>query len=72
MEAKTLHKQLPQPRGNSYRAEDIVAEFGSLAQFMEAMGPKAPLEIPELKFTEAENQRMDQLLAEENAATNSL
>lgn len=72
METKPLPKYPPQPRSNSYRAEDIVAEFGSLAQFMEAMGPKSPLEIPELKFTDAENQRMDQLLAEENAASSSL
>ena len=62
----------PHPRPNSYRAEDIMAEYGSLENFMAAVGPKAPLEIPDLGFTEAENQRMDQLLAEERAATNNL
>ena len=45
------------PRDNSYRAEDILAEFGTLAQFMAVAGPKAPLAIPDLGFTAAENKR---------------
>ena len=49
-----------------------MAEYGSLENFMAAVGPKAPLEIPDLGFTEAENQRMDQLLAEERTATDNL
>ena len=60
------------PRPNSYRAEDIVAEYGTLANFMAAVGPKAPLEIPDLGFSEAEERRMNQLLAEENAAADNL
>lgn len=72
MEARQLPKPPPLPRGNSYRAEDIIAEYGSLAAFMEALGPKAPFVIPDLKFSAAENQRMDQLLAEENASSNNL
>jgi len=57
------------PNRTGYRAEDILAEYGSLADFMAAVGPKTPLAIPDLGFTEAENQRMDQLLAEERTAT---
>ena len=62
----------PHPHPNSYRAEDIIAEYGSLENFMAAVGPKVPLVIPDLRFTEAENQRMDQLLAEENAAADTI
>ena len=72
MKTKQLPKPLPHPRSNSYRAEDIIAEYGSLAAFMEAVGPKAPFIIPDLKFSAAENQRMDQLLAEENAAAHNI
>ncbi len=71
MEATKRPELLPRPRNNSYRAEDIIAEYGTLAKFMKAIGPKAPLEIPDLGFTEQENQRMDQLLAEERAAASS-
>ena len=61
-----------QPRSNSYRAEDIIAQYDSLARFIEEAGPKAPLEIPNLGFSNKENQRMDQLLAEKHAPPNSL
>ena len=71
MESTRSTKQSPHPHDNSYRAEDIVAEYGTLANFLAAVGPKAPLEIPDLGFTEAENQRMDQLLAEEHATTDT-
>ena len=53
------------PLQESYRAEDILAQYGSLAAFMAAVAPKKPLPIPDLHFTEAENRRMDQLLAAE-------
>lgn len=58
----------PLPRRASYRAEDIIAEYGTLASFMEAVGPKAPFEMPDFGFTEEENQCMNQLLAEEGRA----
>jgi len=72
MVGPTLTNRSPRPHDNSYRAEDIVAEYGTLADFMAAIGPKLPLEMPNFGFTEAENQRMDQLLAEERDATNTL
>jgi len=56
------------PRLPSYRAEDIVAQYGSIAAFLAAVGPRTPLPIPDLHFTEEENQRMDQLIAEERVA----
>lgn len=68
METTHRREPLPHPRSNSYRAEDIIAEYGSLANFMAAVGPKVPLEIPDLQFTAEENRRMDQLLAEERQA----
>ena len=58
----------PQPPQEAYRAEDILARYGTLKAFMAAVGPKKPLPIPDLHFTEEENRRMDQLLAEERAA----
>lgn len=53
------------PLRESYRAEDILAQYGSLTAFMAAVAPKTPLPIPDLRFTAAENRLMDQILAEE-------
>lgn len=56
------------PLQSSYRAEDILAQYGSLSAFMAAVAPKQPLPIPDLHFTEEENRRMDQLLAAERGS----
>lgn len=57
------------PLQDSYRAEDIIAQYGNLVAFMAAVAPKKPLPIPNLHFTEEENRRMDQILAEERLPT---
>lgn len=48
---------------NSYRPEDI--KRWGVERFMEEVSPKEPFLIPDLGFTEEENQRMDELLREE-------
>ncbi len=53
------------PLQESYRAEDILAQYGSLEAFMAVVAPKKPLPVPDLHFTEEENRLMDQLLAAE-------
>lgn len=59
------------PNSNGYRAEDIIAKYGTLAAFMAARGPKEPMKMPDFDFTEEENRLMDQILAEENAAADN-
>jgi hypothetical protein len=54
----------PMRRGrNSYKPEDI-RRWG-IERFMDEIAPKDPFLIPDLGFTEEENQRMDELLREE-------
>ena len=45
-----------------------MAQYGSLAAFMAAVAPKKSLPIPDLHFTEEENQLMDEILTEEQQA----
>ena len=60
------------PNINGYRAEDIIAKYGTLAAFMAVVGPKKPMKMPDFNFTEEENRLMDQILAEETAAADNL
>ncbi|MGB3849297.1 MAG: hypothetical protein WA958_04970 [Tunicatimonas sp.] len=54
----------PMRRGaNSYKPEDIRRR--GLQRFMAEVAPKEPFLIPDLRFTDEENHRMDELLREE-------
>lgn len=54
----------PMRRGaNSYKPEDI-RRWG-VQRFMAEVAPKEPFMIPDLKFTDEENRRMNELLREE-------
>lgn len=48
---------------NSYKPEDI--RSWGVRRFMNEIAPQQPLEIPDLGFSAAENQRMDELLKQE-------
>lgn len=48
---------------NSYRPEDV--KRWGVERFLQKTAPKDPVPIPDLDFTEEENNRMDELLREE-------
>lgn len=52
--------------GNSYSPADI-RRWG-VERFLDEVCAKEPFQIPDLGFTEAENQRMDEILREERQA----
>lgn len=68
METKKPKEPIPpMHRGaNSYKPEDI-RRWG-VQRFMNEIAPQQPLEIPDLGFSAAENQRMDELLKHEQEA----
>ena len=51
----------------SYSPADI--KRWGVQRFLDEVCEKEPVQIPDLGFTEEENQRMDQLLKEEREAT---
>lgn len=56
---------------NSYSPADI--KRWGVQRFLDEVCAKEPIEIPDLGFTEEENQRMDEILKQEReAATNGL
>ena len=65
MEATKNPEPLPRPRRNSYRVEDIIAEYGALDNFLDAVCSKEPIQIPDFEFMDEENRRMDEILEEE-------
>lgn len=48
---------------NSYRPEDV--KRWGVERFLHEVAPKYPIPIPDLEFTDEENQKMDELLEEE-------
>lgn len=65
---KTLEPIPPMRRGaNSYKPEDVL-RWG-VQRFLDEVSHKEPLEIPDLGFTNEENQRMDKILREEHEAS---
>jgi len=56
-------------RLNGYSPADI--KRWGVERFLDEVAPKEPFPIPDLGFTEEENQRMDQVLKEERKATNN-
>ena len=69
METKRSTEPIPPMRrgANSYKPEDI-RRWG-VQRFMNEISPKEPLEIPDLGFSAEENQRMDELLKQEQETT---
>lgn len=61
------YQQLLAEGRTSLRLEDIKT-YG-IQRFLEEQALRGPLQLPKLHFTDEENQLMDQLLAEEQAAT---
>lgn len=57
------------PGINSYRPEDI--KRWGVQRFLDGQAAGGPFKIPAMHFTEEENQRMDELLAQERQATNN-
>ncbi|WP_421827009.1 hypothetical protein [Larkinella sp.] len=65
---KTLEPIPPMRRGaNSYKPEDII--HWAVQRFLDEVSHKEPLEIPDLGFTDEENRRMDEILAEERKSS---
>lgn len=69
METKKTPEPIPPMRrgANSYKPEDI-RRWG-VERFLDEIAPKEPFKIPDLGFTEEENQRTDEILREERQAT---
>lgn len=70
---KPLEPIPPLKRGhwNSYSPADI--KRWGVQRFLNEVCEKEPIQIPDLGFTEEENQRMDQILKQEReAAANGL
>ncbi len=55
---------------NSYRPEDI--KRWGIEAFLDAVAPQQPVVIPDFGFTTEENQRMDELLKEEQQRADDL
>lgn len=50
---------------NSYRPEDV--KRWGVERFLDEVSPQEPIPVPDFEFTDEENQRMDELLKEEQA-----
>jgi len=55
------------PGINSYRPEDI--KRWGVQRFLDEWAAQGPFQIPPMHFTEEENRRMDEVLAQERQAT---
>lgn len=65
---KQLEPIPPMRRGaNSYKPEDI-RRWG-VQRFMDEIAPKEPFEIPDLRFSDEENRKMDEILQQEKEAS---
>jgi hypothetical protein len=69
MEPKKPLEPIPpmRPGANSYSPEDI-RRWG-IERFLDEVCAKEPFIIPDLGFTDEENRRMDEVLAQERHAT---
>ena len=62
--------QLKPGQATTYRPEDI--KRWGVARFLAEIAPQTPFPVPDLGFTPEENQRMDQLMQEEQDAADGL